>query len=436
MVAGVVIAHALAPENSIKLFNKKLTQPGYSLIAPLNSKDFFLVDNTGKKVHQWTTNHTAGVVTKMLVNGDVLRTYAPNKTNFKMGGVGGGIQILDWDGNVKWDYQYNSSDTEQHHDATVMPNGHILTLAWVKIPKDQAIAAGVNPANIDSKTNSTWTDRVIEIDPSTKKIVWQWDAFDHIVQDFDQSKPNFGSVSQSAQKINANYYAYSTKPDWLHTNAINFNPKSNQIMISAREFNEFWIIDHSTTTAEAKTSTGGDSGMGGDLIYRYGNPAAYGQGTEADRKLFLQHDVHWIDDGLPGAGDVLLFDNGDRDHNHAFSSAIELKLPIAGNTYAKNSQGGYQAADTVWQYGIRTGNESIFSNIMGSAQRLPNGNTLITDAVHGRAVEVTKDGKRTWIYKSLIFSDDPYNPGQQTNNVFRIYKYAADSQELNGKLAN
>ena len=72
--------------------------------------------------------------------------------------------------------------------------------------------------------------------------------------------------------------------------------------MSVCAFSEFWIIDHGTTTAQAAGHTGGRRGRGGDLLYRWGNPRAYRAGTKADRKLFAQHNAHWIPKGLPGAG--------------------------------------------------------------------------------------------------------------------------------------
>src|SRR5262249_36877966 len=98
-------------------------------------------------------------------------------------------------------------------------------------------------------------------------------------------------------------------PDWTHVNAVSYNPRFDQIMISVRETNEVWIIDHSTTTAEAAAHRGGKYGMGGDILYRWGNPRAYRAASVADQKLFAQHDAHWIPAGLPGEGNLLVFNN-------------------------------------------------------------------------------------------------------------------------------
>jgi len=436
VVFGSILITDAISNNPVKHYDKSLTQAGYTLVAPLNNHNVFLVNNNGKTVHTWHTDNYGGADTKLLPNGELLRTYQTKNNAFAMGGVGGGIELLDWNGNVKWNYTYATPDATQHHDAIVLPNGDIMFLAWVKKTEQQAIAAGVNPKNLDPKTHTTWSDSVIEVSPTTNKIVWQWNAWDHLVQDYSSSKANYGNVAKNPQLINANYYAYggTEKPDWLHPNSLDYNAKLNQVMISVREFNEVWVIDHSTTTAQAAGHTGGNSGMGGDLIYRYGNPAAYDHGTVADRTLYLQHNANWIADGLPGAGDVLIFSDGDTDTGHRdYSSVLELKFPETGYKYAKTSTGAYAEPETVWTY-APTGKGSFFSNIMGSAQRLPNGNTLIADAVHGTIREVTPSGKLAWLYKNPIFDINMYDTsGPKTNNIFRAYKYPPNYSAFTGK---
>ena len=74
--------------------------------------------------------------------------------------------------------------------------------------------------------------------------------------------------------------------------------------------NEIYIIDHSTTTLEASEHSGGNSGMGGDILYRWGNPEAYRAGTNNDQKLFGQHDVQWIESNRPNSGELIVFNNG------------------------------------------------------------------------------------------------------------------------------
>ncbi|MEO6761744.1 MAG: aryl-sulfate sulfotransferase [Candidatus Saccharimonadales bacterium] len=413
--------HFNQPE-PLKKFNKAFTQPGYTLIAPNNSTNIYLVNNSGKTVHTWTTGHMAGLDTKLLPNGQLLRTYDTKNTAFDMGGQGGGIQILNWNGSIAWDYQYSSDQHLLHHDAMMMPNGHILTSAWVKVSTADALAAGVDPSHIDSEFGGTWSNDIIEIDPATSRIVWQWNAFDHLVQGYDAAAPNYGLSSDYPRRIDANYYKYVTMPDWLHVNAVDYNAATDQVMISAREFNEVWVVDHSTTTAEAATSQGGRYGHGGDLLYRYGNPEAYGHGAEINRAFYLQHDTHWIqDDKLQGNGDVLVFNNGQEQTNQDYSSVLELALPEnSDGSYQLDSDGSFMPATLVWQY-APTGQNKFFSKYMGSADRLPNGNTLVCDAMGGRAIEVTPEGRTVWVYKNYYTSDPS---AQSPTALFRAYKYS------------
>ncbi len=105
----------------------------------------------------------------------------------------------------------------------------------------------------------------------------------------------------------------------------------DQILISVHNFSEIWVIDHSTTTAEAASHSGGNSGMGGDLLYRWGNPAAYDSGSSADQQLFVQHDAQWIGNGLPGAGNILIFNNGQGRPDGDYSSVDEIVPPVASD---------------------------------------------------------------------------------------------------------
>ena len=140
------------------------------------------------------------------------------------------------------------------------------------------------------------------MNPETDEIVWEWHAWDHLIQDFDSTKANYGVVADHPELIDVNYFTNNGNPDWMHANAIDYNENLDQVVISNPEFNEIWIIDHSTTTAQAAGSTGGSAGRGGDLIYRWGNPMTYGHGDSTDIQLHYQHNPNWIDDFVPSSG--------------------------------------------------------------------------------------------------------------------------------------
>ena len=118
-------------------------------------------------------------------------------------------------------------------------------------------------------------------------------------RDFDSTKLDYGILSDFPERVNINLVSNGPFNDWIHINSIDYNAELDQILLSARNANEIWIIDHSTTTAEAASHSGGNAGKGGDLLYRWGNPQIYGRGTENDRIYYRQHDATWDSHWLP-----------------------------------------------------------------------------------------------------------------------------------------
>jgi hypothetical protein len=187
--------------------------------------------------------------------------------------------------------------------------------------------------------------------------------------------------------------------DWMHVNSIAYHPGLDQIMISVHEFSEVWIIDHSTTTAEAAGSTGGRSGKGGDLLYRWGNPRVYRSGTNADQRLFAQHCAHWIAEGSPGAGNMLVFNNGMHRPDGNYSSVDEIALPLnEKKTYDKEEFLPYGPEQAAWSY-FSPDKSTFYSMLISGAQRLPNGNTLICSGNQAWIFEVTPQGEVVWQFK-------------------------------------
>ena len=162
----------------------------------------------------------------------------------------------------------------------------------------EAIAAGRNPALVTGPT--FFPDHIIEVEqtgPTTGDIVWEWHVWDHLIQDFDNTKANFGDVAAHPELVDINYPA-TNSADWNHANSVDHDAENDWIVISANFQDEFWIVDKSTTTAEAAGHIGGDHGQGGDLLYRWGNPESYRAGTGADKQLFRQHGVKFIEPGV------------------------------------------------------------------------------------------------------------------------------------------
>ena len=95
----------------------------------------------------------------------------------------------------------------------------------------------------------------------------------------------------------------------MHCNSISYNPMLDEILISSRSMSEIYIIDHSTSTQQASSHSGGNHNKGGDIVYRWGNPQVYNQGSLIDKKLFGQHDAHWIPNDFPDGGKIMIFNN-------------------------------------------------------------------------------------------------------------------------------
>lgn len=428
---------------------------GYTLLAPLMSKKSYLIDMQGRVVQTWSSNSTPGASTYFLENGHLLRagTLGGEEQSFGGGpGAGGRVQDFDWDGTLLWDFRLFNPKQLPHHDIARLPNGNVLMIVWDKKTPQECLAAGRRPEL--TPDNHLLPDSVLEIKPTGKtsgEIVWEWHLWDHLVQDFDKTKANYGSVAEHPELVNINYGedvlapTKTTKdqqeklksigyvgantpsgrpprqnPDWTHCNAIAYNPQFDQIILSVHGFSEFWILDHSTTTKEAAGHTGGRYGKGGDLLYRFGNPSAYRAGTKADQKLFAQHNTHWIPPGVPGAGHVLVFNNGNGRPDGTYSSVDELALPVdTEGRYARDSSGKPEPAKLVWSYSAPKKSD-FYSFFISGAQRLANGNTLICSGASGTVFEVTPENEIVWKYINPLKGTNPFPP-MRPGQIFQTF---------------
>jgi len=245
--------------------------------------------------------------------------------SFNAGGSGGRVKRTSWSGETIWTYDYSNHFHCQHYDCEPLPNGNVLLLAWELKNQSESSAAG------GRDSGDVWMDHVVEVKPSGSsggEIVWEWHMWDHLIQDKDQNKDNYGVVADHPELVDINHIDSTmtmggSSADWLRTNAVSYNPEFDQILISVVDLSEVWIIDHSTTKEEAASHSGGKRGKGGNLLYRFGNPPAYKSGTSSDRIFFLQHDPHRIPKGLPETGNILVFNNGTQSRG---SSVDEFKL--------------------------------------------------------------------------------------------------------------
>jgi len=404
----------------------------------------FLINNCGEVINQWTSDYPPGTSVYLLPNGNLLRPGRLNdgSSNIGFGGQGGIVEIYNWEGDKIWEYVYSSNEFRQHHDVYPLPNGNILILAATVVEGADAIQAGRNPSLL-SETD-LFNEQIIEVQPEGVNggtVVWEWNAIDHVIQDFDNTKDNFGDVANSPEKIDINYLNDNDPGlNWLHINSIQYNEELDQIVISSRNLCEIWVIDHSTTTEESASSSGGIYGKGGDLLYRWGNPAAYRQGDATDQKLFGQHTPYIIPSGMPNEGKIMVFNNGFR-RSPAFSQVDIIDPPVSAPGFYEYIPGtafGPESTDFTYPETPPTEDSDFFSAIVSNAQQLPNGNILICEGREAFFFEIDSNNDTVWEYVLPISNSDGtiYEQGGDTPTnsfSFRAIKYPLDYEAFNGR---
>ena len=399
---------------------------GMILFTPYNSQDSinvtYLTDHHFNEINTWEHEQNLVPASMPYLNQDSTIWYPCKSSNPTMvsGGVGGLIQKLDWNNDIVWEFSISNDSLQHHHDIEPMPNGNILIIAWSR--KNLHDAQSMGREIIETPLQQMWSESIFEIKPigsDSAEIVWEWHLWDHLVQDVNPNLSNYGVISEHPELLNINLGQVgfgmssfgSDNADWIHFNSIDYNPYLDQIVLSSRMMNEIYIIDHSTTTQEAASHSGGNSGKGGDFLYRWGNPQNYDRGTDADRILGSQHSVSWIDADYPGEGNLLIFNNLQFGNN---SAVIEISTPndFDGN-YALNNLEPYAPESWNWMFY----NPSILMPqiIQSGAHRLENGNTFITTFSNAKMIEISMDG-------DILLE---YSP-PQNYVINRAHKYADD----------
>ena len=299
------------------------------------------------------------------------------------------LQKYDWDGFALWTFMFEEGECIMHHEQVVLPNGNILAICKETIIAEENIYFNEEMV----------IDKIIEIEPvgiDQANIIWEWHFYDHLIQDYNSEMPNFGIIENNPQLFNIS--AYDAFADFTHLNCVDFNDELNQIIFSSRSLNEVFIIDHSTTTEEAKGHIGGIYGKGGDFLYRWGNPINYNRGDLLDQKLHAPHAVNWINSDYPGGGNILLYDNG---YDDFISAIIEFEPPILSNgLYFLDEYESYEPNEYVWiNYST-----DYFSLSHSGAFRMPNGNTLVTSFgappfYENNIFEIDNNGVVHWEYE-------------------------------------
>ncbi len=437
---------------------------GYTLFGVRGAT--YLLDMGGRVVHTWRI----GTNPHLLDNGHILDAATDDPSGF------GGFKELDWNGAVVWQYTDARSTYHPHHDFTRIFNPKLqayttLYIANKDLTTAQCVAAGAT--NVDQKSGGIQMDAIVEVDMAGK-VVWEWCFFDHLVQDLDPTKSNYvgagKTIADHPGRLNINLPGKPLRRDWLHCNSLDYSAELDQIVINSVQ-GEFYVIDHGGTfiAGNPTASVAKAASSAGDFLYRFGDPARYEQGdppailedwtqsTTGHKQLGGAHDVQWIAPGLPGAGHFLIFDNAQYLCEHTPQSyVLEINpcLNDEGNdagSYVNPPEAGYSlweapvvtdktpkhmSKQIVWSYSSLS-NLTLFSHIGCSAQRLPNGNTLICADTEGYITEVTAEGRVVWEY---IVPVTPSGIVQvigdnlpMVNSIFRAYRYGPDHPALAGR---
>jgi hypothetical protein len=464
LAASATAYERLQGPTELLFHDKDKAFDGYTLFGVAGRT--VLLDMKGRVVHTWPI----GTNPHLLDNGNVLDASKDDPSGFS------GFREVTWDGRTVWEYTETRAGYAPHHDWVRIFNRKLnapttLYIANRPISEEQALAAGADPKKGPYRDGQM--DAVVEVDMQGR-VVWEWWFFDHVVQDVDPAKPNFvgagKTVADHPGRINLNMPGRPLKRDWLHCNSLDYDAATGHIVINSVQ-GELYVVDHDGTfvAGDPKAGIAKAAGAAGDFLYRFGDPARYGQGdpprvlenwdsaTSGHKQMGGSHDAHWVKPGLAGAGHLMVFNNG----QYLFqrtpqSSVLEINPfldakgrdtggyvnpPDAGyrrETYDKDThnQPRQISRQVVWSY-RSVNSHGFFSHIGSSAQRLPNGNTFICSDTEGHLFEVTADGALAWEYINPITRDGVVKTlGDvlpMTNSVFRAFRYGPEHPGFKGR---
>ncbi len=423
------------------VIHKSGVSDGYFVISPMGFDTTYLLNNCGRVLNSWSSKFKNGMFAQITSKGTLVKSALDEKTAHFVGGGASGILLeYDWNGNLLWEFKISDSTQRLHHDLEVLPNGNILGVAWEIKSREACIEEGRDPQNLPEK--GLWFPVVYEIKPiypNSASIVWEWHAWDHLIQDFDPSKNNYGVIAKHPERIDVNkgvnINSRKAKSDWAHINGIHYNADLDHICLSAPKFNEIWMIDHSSNTDQAATSKGGKRGKGGDLIWRWGNPSSYDQGNGLDEQLSFQHNCEWVDAGSSYGGQISVFSNREKEGEKKVSGVkiIDAKFDHARNAYPmKNGQ--FLPSKPSYTYTLPF---ELFSPRVSGVQVLPNGNKLICSGANGCVFEVDGEENIVWKYIVPIGKDNKLvrqgTKPEKNKSIFTVHRYPVDFSGFKGR---
>ena len=364
---------------------------GFALYNNQNSNTAYLIDKDGMIAHSWSCDLAANYTVLLKENGNIMRGGVKSNNSLNGPAASGIIQEIDPNGDVVWEFVYSSSAHCSHHDIALMSNGNVLLTAWEVKSGSEMIQAGWS-----GQYSEKWPTHFVEVQQNGTggEIVWEWHMWDHMIQDHDASKDNYGVVEDHPELMDINAVSSNDKPggdnDWYHVNGVNYNEALDQIVFTSRNASELFILDHSTTIEESASHSGGNAGMGGDFLYRWGNPANYGSnGTQTIPAAV--HDPQWIKEGRPNSGYLQFFNNKGGGSNQSTVDAINP--PLDGFNYTLDGS-SFLPLSYDWRHSCLA-----FSDGQSAHDRMSNGNTFV--CVSGKYMyEVDSLDNTVWMYNA------------------------------------
>ena len=382
----------------------------------------YLVNQCGDIINQWEHDNRAGYTARLMDDGNMMRAEYVDFGCCDQTSRGGRLQILDWDQNVLWDYLVAKETETHHHDYIIMPSGNIMHLGWEVLDRAAMDELGIQPG-----PNELWAEFVREVRPigrDSYELIWEWNLKHHLIQDRDSDQANYRpSIEDHLGKVDPHKMNTPREGKW-HVNALEYDPVRDVVMINSRDNREFWILDHSTTIEEATGDEGGRAGKGGQILFRWGNPSAYGRGDVGDIQMFGSHGLTIIPEGQRFENYILFFNNDQISPTQQRFSTVELIKPLldADGNYVLDADSTYMLEDHIIVYGEDQDTQPLFSPFMSNAEQLETG-YLINEGSRGRIFEINEDKEVVWEMRSTFFSDD----------VFRAYSYPLDFIGFEGR---
>ena len=410
----------------VTVYNKEKAWGGYTLLQ-VNDLGALLIDMNGREVQLW--KGLKGFPNKLLPGGFVIGSTGERNPEYGMQDMLDLIQV-DLEGNITWKFnktEYIEDKGEmpqwmarQHHDyqregssvGYYSPNSEPLVDRG-----NTLILCHENLINNEISQQLLLDDKIIEVNWEGE-IIWEWKANEHFNElNFDEAAKNILYRDPNMRP------ASGGMGDWLHINSMStlgpnrwydngderFNPEN--IIWDSREANIIAIIEKST----------------GKIVWKLG--PNYNENEEVRKIGWIigQHHVHMIPRGLPGEGNILIFDNGGWAGYGAPNPSSPTGRQNAKRDYSRVLEIDPTTLEIVWQYtpaeaGLIEPLDSsrFYSPFVSGAQRLPNGNTLITEGSDGRIFELTKEHEIVWEFIN------PYKNKINMNMVYRSYRYPYD----------